>query len=400
TPTIAPASAPASAFSRSVSALDTGSDAACFAGGSLDSSVSELALASVAAVSAGAALFDGVAARDCASAAEKSSVTTVGVVVVLVEEVEVAADARVACRPDRESPVGLSDRGESFVGDLELAELEPAECEPAECELADCALPEWELPLPGRPAFEGPRAEGCAAFGVEASAFAGLPLLPLRGLEAAGGGGLVEVAIGEGAGAGEGAGPGTGREFKVSMESAAMGECPAGPELLRALVGFLLLGLLRCQPLLGLPVGCEVADRRRAPGCIAPALELCIPLQAALAEDLRLMAQRLIEAAEEYLILAYAGAVHAGFGAAGEIPHVGGAVGLELIELRLRCAHVALAFRQRFRLAALVGLDDTPNHADALSLLHLACSERTSLSAARLAARLTCSRMSCCRNRW
>ena len=132
TPTIAPASAPASAFSRSVSALDTGSDAACFAGGSLDSSVSELALASVAAVSAGAALFDGVAARDCASAAEKSSVTTVGVVVVLVEEVEVAADARVACRPDRESPVGLSDRGESFVGDLELAELEPAECEPAE----------------------------------------------------------------------------------------------------------------------------------------------------------------------------------------------------------------------------------------------------------------------------
>ncbi|HZT04202.1 MAG TPA: hypothetical protein VFA39_18275 [Steroidobacteraceae bacterium] len=133
TPTIAPASAPASAFSRSVSALDAGSDAACFAGGSLDSSVLESALA-VAAVPAGAALFDDVAARDCASAAEKSSVTAVGVVVVLVEEVEVAADARVACRPDRESPVGLSDRRESFVGDLELAELEPPECELAECE--------------------------------------------------------------------------------------------------------------------------------------------------------------------------------------------------------------------------------------------------------------------------
>src|SRR6185437_12284250 len=63
-PTSAPASAAASALSRGVSALDTGSEAPCFAAGWLGSSASEAALAFAAAVLAGTAAADGVAASD------------------------------------------------------------------------------------------------------------------------------------------------------------------------------------------------------------------------------------------------------------------------------------------------------------------------------------------------
>src|SRR6185437_1371713 len=60
----ADAEAAASALSRGVSALDTGSEAPCFAAGSLGSPASEAALAFAAAVLAGTAPADGVAASD------------------------------------------------------------------------------------------------------------------------------------------------------------------------------------------------------------------------------------------------------------------------------------------------------------------------------------------------
>ena len=82
TAAIAPANAPLSAFSRSASALDTGSASECLPEGSFDASVEDLLLPL-----AGAALVDtvpaaGVVASDWASAAEKSSVPAPDCVVV------------------------------------------------------------------------------------------------------------------------------------------------------------------------------------------------------------------------------------------------------------------------------------------------------------------------------
>lgn len=121
-----------------------------------------------------------------------------------------AVEARAVCPPVRELSVGLDGAERPLAGDLELDES--------------------ELPLPGRSVLEVPRAAGWVAFGVE-----GFPpvrsLLRLAAFEGAGGG-LAGGGLAVAAGAADGAAAGAGRGLRVSMESAAMGECPARPELL------------------------------------------------------------------------------------------------------------------------------------------------------------------------
>jgi len=168
-------------------------------------------------VSVGTTLADGVAASDWASAAEKSSVA-VAAVVVFVEEVDVAAEARAVRRPPGEWSAGLSDwAARCLAGDLELDESEL-------------------LPAPGRSVLEDPREEGCGVFGADGFPPVGALLLPPMP-EAAGGElagvGFAETAdAADAADAGGGAAVGPGNGLNVSMESAAMGECPMGPELL------------------------------------------------------------------------------------------------------------------------------------------------------------------------
>src|SRR5215469_4134208 len=395
----APANAPASACSKRVRALDTGSAAECFAGGALEPSAVESAVALPADVLVGAAPSVGVAASDWARAAEKSLAAAAACaatpcVAAWAAPVADAADALrpwvvapAACPPEPELLLELREGAERPLPDgLERDEFELAapELDAEDRSAGDC--------LP-RDAEEFAAAEGESAVPEPAADEEGeLPAL----------GAVEDVAAGElrtGERPDRTSAPDPLPGTASGTRSLAMGGSPAGPELLRSLVALLLLDLLRGEPFLGLPVGGEVADRRRSPGRVAPALVLRCALQAGLREDVRLLPQRLVEAAEKDLIFARAGAVHAGLGAAPEIPHVAGTIGFELLELRLRREHILLARGQRLRLAPLDVVDDAPHHADPLSLFHLPGSERVSLRAARLAARSTRSRMSCCRKR-
>src|SRR6185437_4524412 len=259
-----------------------------------------------------------------------------------------------------------------------------------------------ELESQQLPAREGPPPEDCTVCRAERSAAAEPPPSP-DARDAPGEGGPAGTGATDGragaAGAQDAVAAGAVRRGEVNMRSAAMDWSPARPELLRVLVAFLLLDFVGGEPLLGLPVGREVADRGRPARRVAPALELRAALQASLCQDLRLLPQRLVEPVEENLIFAHAGAAHAGAGPVGEIAHVSGAISLELLELRLPREHGLLAGGQCFRLASLDVIDDAPHHADPLRLFHCWVSERVSLRAARLVAKSTRSRMSCCRKR-
>jgi hypothetical protein len=94
----------------------------------------------------------------------------------------------------------------------------------------DLELDESELPWAGRSVLEDPRLAGWVVFGVAGFPPAGSLPRPAA-LEVAGGG-LAAGGLAVAAGAGDGPAAGTGSELNVSIESAAMGECPARPELL------------------------------------------------------------------------------------------------------------------------------------------------------------------------
>jgi len=171
--------------------------------------VTDVAFAFAAAVLAGTTTADGVAANDWARAAEKSSVA-VAAVVVFVEEADVAVEARAVRSPGREWSTGLDGAERILAEDLELDES--------------------ELPWAGRSVLEDPRLAGWGVFSVAGFPRAGSLPRPAA-LEAASGG-LAAGGLAVAAGAGDGAAAGTGSGLNVSIESAAMGECPARPELL------------------------------------------------------------------------------------------------------------------------------------------------------------------------
>src|SRR6185437_6036266 len=196
-----------------------------------------------------------------------------------------------------------------------------------------------ELESQQLPAREGPPPEDCTVCRAERSAAAEPPPSP-DARDAPGEGGPAGTGATDGragaAGAQDAVAAGAVRRGEVNMRSAAMDWSPARPELLRVLVAFLLLDFVGGEPLLGLPVGREVADRGRPARRVAPSLEL--------------------------------------------------------LELRLPREHGLLAGGQCFRLASLDVIDDAPHHADPLRLFHCWVSERVSLRAARLVAKSTRSR--------
>jgi hypothetical protein len=127
-----------------------------------------------------------------------------------VADADVAVEARAVRPPVREFSVGLEWVERGLAGDLELDES--------------------ELPWAGRSVLEDARADGSEVFGVEDFSPAGSLLWPAA-FEAAGGA-LAAGGLAVAAGALDGAAAGTGKGLNVSIESAAMGECPARPELL------------------------------------------------------------------------------------------------------------------------------------------------------------------------
>ena len=205
-PAIEPDSAPASAFSSSVRAADTGSVAECFAVGSPVPSVLAGALPFAAAASVAAALAAGAAASDSASVAEKSSLLVASSAAEFAEASRDAVEDRAVGRPERELPV--------CVLDFAVCDL------PDGLERRELAVPEWLA--------EDPSCEEDAGFEAEEGALAE-PLSPPPGLDAAGARELAALGAAAGAGAGnvDLGDTCTGMEDKVSTESVAMGDRPA-----------------------------------------------------------------------------------------------------------------------------------------------------------------------------
>ena len=244
---------------------DTASVADSFVAESLDWSASD-ACAGAAGVLVAAASFAGVAASDWARAAEKSllspAASAAPCAVAWVAPAVDAPDAPLLWFPDlvpRLLPAGFEP------DEAERAAPEPeAEDPPA----GDCAVRDGEdfasaEPLPALPAADDAGEDELAELDVEDDGDAAEPRAGERPDR-------MSVA--------EGPPP----ESAGDPTLAAMGDRPARPGLLRALVGLLLLDLVRREPLLRLPMGCEVADRRRPAGCVAPALELRGALHAGL----------------------------------------------------------------------------------------------------------------------
>ena len=179
-----------------------------------------------------------------------------------------------------------------------------------------------------------------------------------------------------------------------------------------ALVGVALLFALFPAPLLVAASDHDAADHIRTLRGTSPRGDVLVALGARAREDLELLAHGLAEPCEEGLKIAHSRAAHPPASVPREFLSVGVLIALKLGELHLALAHAPLARGHGLRAAALLAVHHPLHGLESFALSHLgleslcaashqggagAFSASSALSAVRLAAKLTRSRMSCCR---
>src|SRR5580704_14352869 len=170
----------------------------------------------------------------------------------------------------------------------------------------------------------------------------------------------------------------------------------------------MLLATVERVALLALPASDGLANGFGALRRVLPVLPLRIALRARANDGLRLLFQRVVQPGQKHLVVASGGGADTGLGADGKVTDVAVPVCFEVGELLFVFDDAALGRGEGFRFAALEIVDDLFDHLQSFAALHGtthhlvfpgSLSASTALSAERLAAKSTRSRMSCCRKR-